>query len=210
MLLNGVGAVATGITLVVVLVAKFAAGAWITLVVLPLLLVVFLRVKRHYAAVEREIASDLPLDVQNLQRPLVVVPIKSWNAVTRKALRFALKLSPDVVAVYVADSDERAATMQNAWPALVAPSATVGLPAPQLHVIPSPYRRLYTPLMAHIAQLERDHPTRQIAVIVPQLVEKHWYHYLLHNQTAAVLKAMLLFGGDRRVVVINVPWYLEQ
>ena len=88
------------------------------------------------------------------------------------------------------------------------PARAAGLPAPQLVVIPSPYRHLFSLLLAYITQLKDAHPDRQIAVIIPQLVEHRWYHYLLHNQRASILKALLLLRGDQRVVVINVPWYL--
>jgi hypothetical protein len=77
-----------------------------------------------------------------------------------------------------------------------------------LFVIYSPYRKLYAPLKQVVSDLQRCHPGRDIAVIVPELVIPHWFHYLLHNQTAAVIKAWLLFSGFRHVVVINVPWYL--
>ena len=83
-----------------------------------------------------------------------------------------------------------------------------GVAVPRLVVIPSPYRRVYGPLMDFLGQLQSEHPDRSIAVIIPELVERRWYHYLLHNQTATVIKAYLLFSGLRRVVVINVPWYL--
>jgi hypothetical protein len=87
--------------------------------------------------------------------------------------------------------------------------AQPGSPPPQLVVLPSPYRRLFTPLLTYIEQLKRQFPDRQIAVIIPELVEHHWYHYFLHNQRAEVLKALLLLEGDQRTIVINVPWYLS-
>jgi hypothetical protein len=89
------------------------------------------------------------------------------------------------------------------------PAQAAGLPPPRLIVIFSPYRRLHAPLRQAISDLQRAHPARDIAVIIPELVETRWYHNLLHNQTAAVIKAYLLFSGYRRVIVINVPWYLD-
>ena len=76
-------------------------------------------------------------------------------------------------------------------------------------VIFSPFRQLYAPLKQAVSDLQRAHPGRDLAVIVPELVATRWYHYLLHNQTAALIKAYLLFSGFRRVIVINVPWYLS-
>jgi hypothetical protein len=77
-------------------------------------------------------------------------------------------------------------------------------------VIYSPFRRLYSPLLQVIADLQKAHPGREIAVIIPELIGTRWYHYLLHNQTAAVMVAYLWLSGQRRVIVINVPWYTSQ
>jgi hypothetical protein len=81
--------------------------------------------------------------------------------------------------------------------------------APKLIIVYSPFRRLYAPLKQVLKDLQHSHPGRDIAVIVPEIVNTRWYHFILHNQTAAVIKAHLLFSGFRRVIVINVPWYLE-
>jgi hypothetical protein len=89
------------------------------------------------------------------------------------------------------------------------PARAAGFPAPQLLVVYSPYRKLYGPLVQVVSDLQRAHPDRNLAVLVPELVPTRWYHYLLHNQTATLIKAYLLFSGFRRVVVINVPWYLS-
>ena len=156
------------------------------------------------------VASAAPLDAAGLQPPLALLPIRGWSEVTRKALRFALKITPDVYALHVADDETTMADLEDTWEQRVCePSAAAGIAAPKLFVIYSPYRRLSGPLKLVVSDLQRAHPGRDLAVIVPELVATRWYHYLLHNQTAAVLKAYLLFSGFRRVVVINVPWYLS-
>ncbi len=208
LLINGVGALATASTLTVVLVAKFAEGAWITLLLIPGLLVLFRRVRRHYRQVARETACETPLDLTNLTKPIVVVPIQGWDMIARKGLRFALKLSPEVYVVQICDEDAQERLRAHWADYVEQPARAAGLPAPQLVVIPSPYRHLFSLLLAYITQLKDSHPNRQIAVIIPQLIEHRWYHYLLHNQRASILKALLLLRGDQRVVVINVPWYL--
>jgi amino acid transporter len=211
MLINGVGAVATGVTLVVVLVSKFTEGAWVTVLLIGLLIWMFLSVRGHYAHVARETRCTFPLDLSDLQPPLVVVPMRRCDTLAQKGLRFALKLSPEVYAVHVAASDQEAALLQSEWARYVAePARQAGLPPPRLEIIASPYRRLLTPLLDYITKLKEEHPERQIAVIIPELVESRWYQYLLHNQRATGLKAALLFRGDQRVVVINVPWYLAE
>src|SRR6266542_2484969 len=208
LLINGVGALATASTLTVVLVAKFAEGAWITLLLIPGLLVLFRRVNRHYVSVARELACETPLDLTNLTKPIVVVPIQGWDMIARKGLRFALKLSPEVYVVQICDEDAQERLRAHWADYVEQPARAAGLPAPQLVVIPSPYRHLFSLLLAYITQLKDSHPNRQLAVIIPQLIEHRWYHYLLHNQRASILKALLLLRGDQRVVVINVPWYL--
>jgi len=90
-----------------------------------------------------------------------------------------------------------------------APAKQADVKAPQLVVLPSPYRLVLAPIVDYALRAERDHQDRQIAVLVPELVERHWYHHLLHNKRAEVLKTLLLLRGNQRIVVVNVPWYLD-
>ena len=144
--------------------------------------------------------------------PLVLLPIRGWSAITRKALRFALKISPEIYALHIAGDEQ---TMAGPRRRLGDGSSASrrrrrDLPAPKLIVIYSPYRRLYAPLKQVVSDLQHAHPDRDIAVIVPELVGTRWYHYVLHNQTAVLIKAYLRLSGFRRVVVINVPWYIAE
>jgi amino acid transporter len=212
MLINGLGAACTATTLVIVLVSKFLEGAWIIVLLIPTLLAAFAGVRAHYRAVGRELATDAPLDAANLRPPIALLPIRGWSAITRKALRVALKISPEVYALHIVDEagQDNVLELEDAWTRRVRePAQAAGLRPPQLIVIFSPYRRFHGPLQQAISDLQRAHPARDIAVIIPELVETRWYHVLLHNQTAAVIKAYLLFSGYRRVIVVNVPWYLN-
>jgi amino acid transporter len=210
MAINAAGAVCTGVTLAVVLVSKFADGAWVMILLIPGLLALFTAVRAHYQAVAREVTTTEPLNTKALQPPLVLVPIRGWSAITRKALRFAMKISPDVYALHVADDEKTMAELEDTWEQRVRePAAAEGIPAPKLFVIYSPYRMLFRPLKRVVSDLQGVHPGRDVAVVVPELVRTRWYHYLLHNQTATIIKAYLLFSGLRRVVVINIPWYLS-
>jgi amino acid transporter len=209
MLVNGAGALCTAVTLAVVLVSKFIDGAWVMILLIPALVALFAGVRVHYRAVAREVTTAAPLDACGLKPPLVLLPIRGWSAITRKALRFALKISPDVYALHVADDEERMAELEDSWEQRAQlPAKAAGLPPPKLFVIYDPYRKLYGPLKQVVGDLQRAHPGRDLAVLVPELVPTRWYHFLLHNQTASIIKAYLLFSGFRRVVVINVPWYL--
>ena len=209
MTVNAVGAIATAVTLVVVLVAKFVEGAWITVLLIPALLFVFVAVRRHYLAVAKEISSAAPLNCTSIEPPIVIVPIAGWNKIVQRGLRFALKMSPDVTAVQIL-TGEKMEGLRERWHELAeVPAAAAGHKSPVLVQIESPFRHLHTPLLNYILKLRDENPTRQIAVIIPELVERRWYHHLLHNQRASVLKALLLFRGNQQIIVINVPWYLS-
>jgi amino acid transporter len=209
MIVNGLGAVATGITLGVVLVAKFTSGAWVSALLIAALVTTMLWVRRHYRAVAAETSSSAPLEIGTLGPPLVIVPIQEWGKIAQRALQFALTLSPDIRAVHVATEDESNA-LREQWGRVVGvPLQQAGRTPPELITLPSPYRLVLKPILEYVLQLEKDLPDRQIAVIVPELVEKHWYHYPLHNQRAELLKAFLLLHGSQRIVLINVPWYIK-
>jgi amino acid transporter len=208
MMINGIGAFATGLTLLVVLVAKFSEGAWITAILIPALIVLMSAVKRHYNRVSREIVVDCPMRIDNLAQPLVIVPLDRWTRITEKGLRFALKISDQVQAVHV-DAEECCDEVRQMWQRNVAaPMLESGKAVPELILLSSPYRFVITPLVEYILKIERDHPDRQIAVLVPELVVKHWWQTPLHNQRAQLLKLLLLVRGNQRIMVINIPWYL--
>lgn len=208
-IVNGLGATVTGITVVVVLVAKFAQGAWITLLLVPLLLLAMGFVRRHYHAVFVETRSVTPLELNDLSPPLIILPIQNWNHIVKKALRFALKISPHIRALHV-DCGEGSLMFRQEWCRYVEePTKQAGIAAPQLVVLPSCYRLILAPIVSYVLEAERTYPNQQIAVLIPELVQRRWYHFLLHNKRASVLKALLLLKGNQRIIVINVPWYLE-
>jgi amino acid transporter len=205
---NCLGATATGLTLTVVLVAKFREGAWITALLIPLLIGLMLAVRSHYDGVSNEIAIDRPMRVDNLMQPLVIVPVDRWSKIAEKGLRFALKLSDEVEAVHV-DAEDRLSELEQHWRENIAgPIASIGRTPPRLVSLASPYRFVLWPLVEHILAVERAHPERQIAVLIPELVVRHWWQAPLHNQRSQVLKLLLLVKGNQRVTVINIPWYL--
>jgi amino acid transporter len=208
---NALGAAATSLALVIVLVTKFTSGAWITLLLIPSMIILFQRVRRHYVKLRAETRSATPLDVGALTPPVVVVPIKGWDNVTKRGLRFALHLSQDIVAVHIERTEGDGKDLESNWGKLVdEPTRAAGMTSPKLQVLPSPYRKVASPLLDFIDKAKRDYPDRLIAVIIPELVETRWYQILLHHQRATVLKAKLLLEGDERVIVINVPRYVEQ
>jgi len=209
MAVNGLGAVATGVTTVVVLVAKFTAGAWVSALLIAGMVAAMLWVRRHYKDVAAELSDSVPLQFDSVGPPLVVVPIQNWSKISQRALQFALTLSPDIRALHVATEDETN-SLREQWGRMVEdPVKQAGRKPPELVVLPSPYRLVLRPILDYVLQAEQQHPDRQIAIIVPELVERHWYHYPLHNQRAELLKALILLHGSTRIVLVNVPWYIR-
>lgn len=207
--INAVGAVATGITVCVVIVAKFAEGAWITLIMIPLLVGIMVGVGRHLRHIGEEIADDTPLDPAGLEPPLMLVPIIDWNKVSEKALRFAMSISQDVQAVHV-DAGESTNALRERWKELAEkPAMARNRKPPELVVLDSPFRFVLTPIADYALRQARENPGRKIGVAVAELREKHWFDYLLHNQRGKTLTALLMVNGDSRIVVMNVPWYVD-
>lgn len=207
---NGTGAFATAVTTLVVLTAKFVDGAWVTVLLIPVMLAVMIWVRRHYDAVAAETATQECADFRNLKDPIVVTPISGWNKITRKALRFAYTMSHEVRAVHISAGDETEDTFCGSWSQFAdAPARAAGPPPPQLVVLDSPYRLVLMPILNYVLQVEKENPGRQIAVLLPEMVERHWYHYFLHGQRAEILKTWLLIKGNQRIVLVNVPWHLQ-
>jgi amino acid transporter len=209
MFVNAVGAVATGITVAVVLVAKFAEGAWIVLLLIPILLALMIAVRRQYHRMTLEIQCQSPLEPGMVRPPLVIIPIDRWSKVSRRALGFAINISPDVLAVHVT-TDENETPLEKQWHENVeAPMEKAGKPAPKLVCLQSPYRFVLTPIVDYVLETARKNGDRQISVLIPELVERRWYYLLLHNHRATALKGMLYLKGNQKISVINVPWYLH-
>ena len=211
MFVNGFGAVATGLTTLVVLVTKFTSGAWVTALLIPLLILIMLGVKRHYTRVKREMKDMTPLNLVNLEQPIVVIPMARWDRVTEKAMRFGLLLSQEIKVVHIHSDDEVDGDegLDGVWAEKVlAPIRKEGLKEPDLVTIPSNYRFVLSPLMEYILQLEDENPGRKVAVILPEMVVAHWWENALHGQRVQLLKFMLLLRGNQRIVIVNIPWYL--
>jgi amino acid transporter len=210
MIVNGIGATATGVTVLVVLVAKFAEGAWVTALLVPFLILIMQAVRRHYRRVQQETAEPGAIAVQGLRPPRVILPMDKWNRITEKGLRFALMMSPEVEVVHVDCGDEEDSICEVWNEKVIQPIQQAGLPEPQLVTIKSPYRFFIQPLVDHVLAEEKKYGDRQIAVLVPELVVRHWWENLLHNQRANLLKLILLVKGNQKIIVINIPWYLTR
>lgn len=208
--INLVGACATGIAAVVVAVAKFSEGAWIVVVLLPLLVAAFWRVHAHYGRVAAQVADHRPLDISDVPPPIVVVAAQSWNKMTHRGLKFAMRLSPDVYVLQVKSETTKMKDLTEEWEALVeAPARAAAHPAPRLVVLASTYRQFFQPLVEFVLDLRDRHPTRDVVVVIPDLIEAHWYHSLLHNHRGRILRAVLRLRAGPRVVVVNTSFQLS-
>jgi hypothetical protein len=208
--LNAAGALATGVTLSIVVASKFTKGAWITVLIIPAL-VLFLRwVREHEDRIDRETDVAGPLQLDQPPPPIVVVPIKRLNRVARKALRLAVSMSPDVQVVQVFAEDLAMDDLRRNWEQTVeGPLNEAGFVVPELVLLRSPYREFFGPLLQYVRAQVTANPRRYVAVVVPELVDSRWYDFLLRSHRATMLKGLLLLRGGPRVIVINTPWYLR-
>ncbi len=208
--LNALGAVATGATLLVVVVSKFTEGAWMTVVILPLMVLTFIRVNRHYLDVAAQVAWTAPLTVEPERRPAVLVAAQAWNKMTLRAVQFALRLSDDVTIVQVRAQSAKMRDLTAEWQQLVAdPVHAAGLPEVKLQVLTSNYRQFFTPLVDYVLAWRNTNPDREIVVVLPDLIVKRWYHGILHNHRGAILRTLLRLRGGPNVVIVNTPFYLQ-
>ncbi|MFO0949279.1 MAG: APC family permease [Planctomycetota bacterium] len=206
--INGLGAIATGIVLLVIIESKFSHGAWIVVVLIPVVVWMFKRIEAYY----RWARARMALDHGNVTIPpgadrsdyKVVVPVAAWNKATLGALRFARALSKDVIAVMVDVDPEKTKEVDARWKAA----------APEIPfiVLPSPYRSVVEPFVDFLRHVDRRDPEKGLAiVVVPQPVPARWWQNLFHNQTAFFLKANLMYRRERSMadrIIVDVPYHL--
>jgi amino acid transporter len=198
--INLIGAISTAIVLTVFVLTKFVHGAWMVVVMIPLLVLVFHAIHRHYVSVARQLSIDELGDPLTPIEHTVIVPISGIHRGVISAIRYAKSIAGDhVTAVYVDSEDEATARLKERWAKLDS--------GVRLVIIPSPYRELTRPLLRYIGRLERRHEAEMITVVVPEFVPAKWWQHLLHNQSSLLLKGALLFKD--RVVVANVPYHLK-
>ncbi len=206
---NGLGGFVTGITVLVILVAKFVEGAWITILFIPMLIMIFSAVRRHYHSVTTITRCTIPMiPACHSSKPIAVVPVDHYSQVTRHGLELASRLTTDVIAVHV-EPDEHSEVLYKEWDRLVVkPFVDAGDPPPKLVRLPSPYRFVIVPIVQYILKLAAEQPARRIVVVIPELAEGRWYEYFLHNQRGRLLEWLLLVKGNERIFTLNAPYYL--
>ncbi|HYL44437.1 MAG TPA: APC family permease [Ktedonobacteraceae bacterium] len=203
--INGLGAFTTLLVAVVISFTKFLEGAWIVVILIPLLVMMFLGIHRHYARVEHQRTTDIPLHPRDIHHRLIV-PIAGLDRVSVQSLAYARSISRHVTAVHIAIDAQDAEVVREAWDRwqkhLSEEEET------HLIVIESPYRSLSRPLLAYIDTVHELFPDDTLTVILPEFVVAHWWEHILHNQTALRLKGALLFRPG--IVVTSVPQHLRE
>jgi amino acid transporter len=197
--LNLLGAIATGVVALVIGTTKFQTGAWIVVVLIPMLILMFKAINRHYERAAGELAAQTPLDPDEIAHT-VIVPVAAVNRVARQTLAYARSISSNVTAVHITDEEAEIDKMRTAWEAL-----DTNIP---LVIIESPYRNLVGPLLSYLDEVDRQRPEDTLTVVLPEFVARHWWEQVLHNQTALRIKAALLFRPG--TVVTSVPYHLER
>jgi hypothetical protein len=215
LVVNAVGALATGIALVIITAAKFVEGAWITVLAIPMVIVLLRSIRRYYDEVDKSLHGGGPLTLKGTEPPVVLVVTQSWNQLADKGLSFAMRLSPEVMAVHVAtldgEDDEGEQEIRERWAEdIEGPARKAGLKPPRLILLKSQYRLMYAPLLLLVRELEKEYPGRIIAVLLPEIVKTSWWQFLLHTHRAHRVRAKLLRFGGPRLVVVSLPLYLEQ
>lgn len=208
---NGLGAFVTGITVIVVLLAKFREGAWITVIFIPMLMVFFHLVRRHYHAVAVAISCPAPVQpAQHASPPIAVVPIDRWSLSTKQALEIASRISTEIIAIHV-EPGEHTELLHDDWQRYVeTPFLAAGGNPPVLTILPSPYRFVIVPVVQFVRELSAKNPQRRIVVVIPTLVEDRWYEYFLHNQRGRLLEWALLAQGNQRIFTLSSPCYISE
>ena len=198
--INGLGAIATGVVAIVVAVSKFEAGAWMVVAILPMLVALLWWIHQHYRSIEDRllIASTVPVRVPEAH-PLVVVPISRIDRASLRALAVAKGLGGEIHAMHISYDTEGARAFQRRWAQVVGDGM-------RLDTVISPYRALQGPLVRYIDALDQGRPERPIIVVLAEFVPRHWWEFLLHNQTALLLKLRLF--GRRNTAVLDVPYHL--
>jgi len=197
-MINALGSVATFIALIVIAATKFTHGAWMVIIFIPIVILWFLAVHRHYASLPEQLHPDF-VDLLPPKLHRVIIPISTFHKGTVKTLSYALSLSEDVRAVYIALDPERTIMMKEIWDGWC-----IDIP---LVILESPYRSIIQPLIKYIDELQAEEPDQIITVVIPEFVPAKWWQSILHNQTAWLLRGALLF--KKGVVVTTSRHFLE-
>jgi amino acid transporter len=199
LVINGLGAATTAVIAIIVASTKFLSGAYLVLLMAPILISLMLGIRRHYRTVEQQVALDrIPEGSEVAVDPIVIVPLARLDKPARQAIAFANSISKHATAVHITNDPADAADMRERWPAWAGST--------ELVVVESPYRALIGPLLRYMDALQAQDPDRPIVVVLTEIVPRHWWENLLHNQTSLRLKLRLF--GRKNTIVADVPFHI--
>jgi len=199
--INGLGAITTGVIVVVVAASKFTSGAWLVMILVPMLVALMWAIHVHYQRLELAVAPRSTARVSVPARsPLVIVPIARLDQPSLDAVAFARSIAPDALAVHITNDADAAAELRLRWSELGGGA--------ELVIVESPYRALIKPLLRYLDALQRQDPDRRLLVVLSEVVPKHWWDNFLHNQTALRLKLRLFFRPN--TIVADVPYHAPE
>jgi amino acid transporter len=214
--INGVGAIVTGVSLSIILLAKFVEGAWLTVIVIPVTILALQGVRRYYDNLDARLlrGAERVISLQGRDHTIALVPIARWDRPSRKAVEYALALCPEVVGVHITslagpDGEPVETTLLQDWETLVRqPAAAAGFAPPRLILDSSPYRSLSAPLLRATRTSQLESPGRPVLIVLPEVVEHRWWSLPLLGWRSVRLKKHLLHYGGPRLAVVSVPWQL--
>ena len=202
LVINAIGALSTSMVLIVISMSKFMDGAWMVLIFIPVLVALFMQIHKHYTGVAKQLSAG---SVETMHPPVAslchtaILPLSGLHPGVMNAAQYALSISKDVRAIYVELDPKSTERLQTSWKKWA--------PDIQLVVLRSPYRSLVRPILEYVDQVKNETKDEMLTVIIPEFVTAHWYQGFLHNQTALMLKAVLLFR--KGVVVTSVRYHLN-
>ncbi|MBM3924603.1 MAG: APC family permease [SAR202 cluster bacterium] len=204
LIINGIGAIVTGVVLVEITVVKFApgtwVGAWIIVLVIFLLILLFYAIRNHYTAVADALSLERETSLERMTGIIAIVPIGAVHRAVLPAIDYARSIAADVRAVHVTVDEVAAQSVRDRWSRI-----SQGL---NLIFLPSPYRAVVSPLVQYIHKVAEESPHQRVVVVIPEFVPRRWWQQFLHNQTALFIKGALLF--QRHIIVVSVPYHLPR
>jgi hypothetical protein len=199
MIINGLGTATTAVVALVVGTSNFFQGSWMVIILVPALVALLMGIRSHYRSMEHQLHPVPGTDDDVEPDPIVIVPLARLDRPARRALAFARTISPHATAVHITNDPATADLLREHWGSLAGPM--------ELVVVESPYRALVGPLLRYMDAIQSLHPSRPIVVVLAEVVPRHWWENLLHNQTSLRLKLRLF--GRKNTIVVDVPFHLE-
>jgi hypothetical protein len=200
MFINAIGSVLTGVVMLVFAVTKFAQGAWLIIIIIPLIVTIFSRIYRHYSSLARDLSLEHYGGPPPVSRQRVILPISGVHRGTLAALRYAKTLSEDITAVHVSIDPEETERLRQKW--------EIWGDGHRLVILESPYRTFIEPLLEYIDEIDSlRQPKELITIVVPEFVPRHWWTNFLHTKTASTLRMALLFRKD--IIITNIPYLVD-